>query len=80
MAWYVEQNSIHNTVDGEILEMHVEENDIISSKIFVRYLRNILLGKCEDDVYDYIRPNTTESKEVIDNLAVITPKKRTWYI
>ena len=36
----------------------------------------IAVSKCEDDVYDYIRPNTTESKgEVIDNLVGLPFKK-----
>ena len=68
------KNSIRANVD-EILEMHMQEerNDIVSSVQNIRAMFNfekpILLGKCEDDVYDYIRPNTTESKGVvIDNL------------
>ena len=63
-------------VDGQILEMHMQEerNDIVGSVQNIRAMFNfekpILLGKCEDDVYDYIRPNATESKGVvIDNLA-----------
>ena len=63
-------------VDGQILEMHMEEErkDIVNSVQNIRAMFNfekpILLGKCEDDVYEYIRPNTNDSKGVvIDNLA-----------
>ena len=63
-------------VDGQILEMHMEEerNDIVNSVQNIRAMFNfkkpILLGKCEDDVYEYIRPHTNDSKGVvIDNLA-----------
>ena len=63
-------------VDGQILEMHMQEErkDIVGSVQNVRAMFNfekpILLGQCEDDVYEYIRTNTDESKGVvIDNLA-----------
>ena len=63
-------------VEGQILEMHMQEDrkDIVGSVQNVRAMFNfekpILLGQCEDDVYEYIRTNTDESKGVvIDNLA-----------
>ena len=63
-------------VEGQILEMHMQEErkDIVGSVQNVRAMFNfekpILLGQCEDDVYEYIRTNTDESKGVvIDNLA-----------
>ena len=63
-------------VEGQILEMHMEEQrtDIVSSVQNTRAMFNfdkpILLGNCEDDVYQYVRTDTTESKGVvIDNLA-----------
>ena len=71
-------------VEGQILEMHMEEQrtDIVSSVQNTRAMFNfdkpILLGNCEDDVYQYVRTDTTESKGVvIDNLAIITSKKKT---
>ena len=63
-------------VDGKLIEMHMQEErkDIVGSVQNVRAMFNfekpILLGQCEDDVYEYIRTNTDESKGVvIDNLA-----------
>ena len=63
-------------VEGQILEMHMQEErkDIVGSVQNVRAMFNfekpILLGQCEDNVYEYIRTNTDESKGVvIDNLA-----------
>ena len=53
--------------EGQILEMHMQEErkDIVGSVQNVRAMFNfekpILLGQCEDDVYEYIRTNTDES-------------------
>ena len=63
--------------NGQILEMHMQEErkDIVGSVQSIRAMFNfqkpILIGDCEDDVFEYIRPNyyspddTSESKGVI---------------
>ena len=71
-----DKNIFAANVDGKLIEMHMQEErkDIVGSVQNVRAMFNfekpILLGQCEDDVYEYIRTNTDESKGVvIDNLA-----------
>ena len=71
-----DKNIFAANVDGKLIEMHMQEErkDIVGSVQNVRamfdFKKPILLGQCEDDVYEYIRTNTDESKGVvIDNLA-----------
>ena len=69
-------------VDGQILEMHMQEerNDIVGSVQSIRkmfdFKKPILLGNCEDDVYEYVRPNdSTDLKGVVIDNANYTFKK-----
>jgi len=69
-------------VDGQILEMHMQEerSDIVGSVQSIRkmfdFKKPILLGNCEDDVYEYVRPNdSTNLKGVIIDNANYTFKK-----
>ena len=69
-------------VEGQILEMHMQEerNDIVGSVQSIRkmfdFKKPILLGNCEDDVYEYVRPNdSTDLKGVVIDNANYTFKK-----